>query len=79
DNNVLDKAQRYIYQAGVEDVLTVIRQDIRELENEFESEVLIVTNPPYGERLYGDHLDELLDIFYGFGDRLSQDFYGWKV
>lgn len=63
DNNVLDKAQRNIYQAGVEDVVTVKRQDIRDLENEFESEGLIVTNPPYGERLYGDQLDELLDIF----------------
>lgn len=40
---------------------------------------MIVTNPPYGERLYGDQLDELLDIFNGFGDRLLQDFYVWKV
>ncbi|MBK2106777.1 bifunctional 23S rRNA (guanine(2069)-N(7))-methyltransferase RlmK/23S rRNA (guanine(2445)-N(2))-methyltransferase RlmL [Francisella philomiragia] len=79
DNNVLDKADRNIYQAGVEDVVNIKRQDIRDLENEFESEGLIVTNPPYGERLYGDQLDELLDIFDGFGDRLSQDFYGWKV
>ncbi|MEY8767342.1 bifunctional 23S rRNA (guanine(2069)-N(7))-methyltransferase RlmK/23S rRNA (guanine(2445)-N(2))-methyltransferase RlmL [Francisella philomiragia] len=79
DNNVLDKADRNIYQAGVEDVVNIKRQDIRDLENEFESEGLIVTNPPYGERLYGDQLDELLDIFNGFGDRLSQDFYGWKV
>jgi len=79
DNNVLDKADRNIYQAGVEDVVNIKRQDIRDLENEFESEGLIVANPPYGERLYGDQLDELLDIFNGFGDRLSQDFYGWKV
>ncbi|MDE5019044.1 23S rRNA (guanine(2445)-N(2))/(guanine(2069)-N(7))-methyltransferase, partial [Francisella tularensis subsp. holarctica] len=43
DNNVLDKAQRNIYQAGVEDFVTVKRQDIRDLENEFESEGLIVT------------------------------------
>ncbi|MDE4959518.1 23S rRNA (guanine(2445)-N(2))/(guanine(2069)-N(7))-methyltransferase, partial [Francisella tularensis subsp. holarctica] len=56
DNNVLDKAQRNFYQAGVEDVVTVKRQDIRDLENEFECEGLIVTNPPYGERLYGDQL-----------------------
>lgn len=79
NNNILDKADRNIYQAGVEDVVNIKRQDIRDLENEFESEGLIVTNPPYGERLYGDQLDELLDIFNGFGDRLSQDFYGWKV
>lgn len=79
DNNVLDKANKNIYQAGVEDVANIKRQDIRDLENEFDSEGLIVTNPPYGERLYGDQLDELLDIFNGFGDRLSQDFYGWKV
>ncbi|MDE5001016.1 23S rRNA (guanine(2445)-N(2))/(guanine(2069)-N(7))-methyltransferase, partial [Francisella tularensis subsp. holarctica] len=59
DNNVLDKAQINIYQAGVEDVVTVKRQDIRDIENEFESAGLIVTNPPYGERLYGDQLDEL--------------------
>ncbi|MDE4946909.1 23S rRNA (guanine(2445)-N(2))/(guanine(2069)-N(7))-methyltransferase, partial [Francisella tularensis subsp. holarctica] len=37
DNNVLDKAQRNFYQAGVEDVVTVKRKDIRDLENEFES------------------------------------------
>ncbi|AFJ43878.1 bifunctional 23S rRNA (guanine(2069)-N(7))-methyltransferase RlmK/23S rRNA (guanine(2445)-N(2))-methyltransferase RlmL [Francisella orientalis] len=79
DNNVLDKADRNIYQAGVEDVVNIKRQDIHDLENEFESDGLIVTNPPYGERLYDDQLDELLDIFNGFGDRLSQDFYGWKV
>lgn len=79
DNNVLDKAQRNIYQAGVGDIVTVKRQDIRDLENEFESAGLIVTKPPYVERLYGDQLDELLDIFNDFGDRLSQDFYAWKV
>ncbi|QIW10160.1 bifunctional 23S rRNA (guanine(2069)-N(7))-methyltransferase RlmK/23S rRNA (guanine(2445)-N(2))-methyltransferase RlmL [Francisella sp. LA112445] len=79
DNNVLDKAEKNIYQADVDDVINIKRRDIRDLENEFDSEGLIVTNPPYGERLYGDQLDELLDIFNGFGDRLSQDFHGWKV
>ncbi|BCD91072.1 ribosomal RNA large subunit methyltransferase K/L [Francisella halioticida] len=79
DNNVLDKAEKNIYQADVDDIVNIKRRDIRDLENEFDSEGLIVTNPPYGERLYGDQLDELLDIFNGFGDRLSQDFYGWKV
>lgn len=79
DNNVLDKAEKNIYQADVDDVITIKCQDIRDIENEFDSEGLIVTNPPYGERLYGDQIDELLDISNGFGDRLSQDFYGWKV
>ncbi|MED7789318.1 bifunctional 23S rRNA (guanine(2069)-N(7))-methyltransferase RlmK/23S rRNA (guanine(2445)-N(2))-methyltransferase RlmL [Francisella sp. 19X1-34] len=79
DNNVLDKAEKNIYQADVDDVINIKRRDIRDLENEFDNQGLIVTNPPYGERLYGDQLDELLDIFNGFGDRLSQDFYGWKV
>ncbi|MED7818428.1 MULTISPECIES: bifunctional 23S rRNA (guanine(2069)-N(7))-methyltransferase RlmK/23S rRNA (guanine(2445)-N(2))-methyltransferase RlmL [unclassified Francisella] len=79
DNNVLDKAEKNIYQADVDDIVNIKRRDIRDLENEFDGEGLIVTNPPYGERLYGDQLDELLDIFNGFGDRLSQDFYGWNV
>ncbi|MCL4117609.1 UNVERIFIED_CONTAM: hypothetical protein GTU68_015674 [Idotea baltica] len=79
DNNVLDKAEKNIYQADVDDVVNIKRQDIRDIENVFESAGLIVTNPPYGERLYSNQIDELLDIFNAFGHTLGEDFGGWKV
>lgn len=79
DNNVLDKASKNIYQADVDDVVNIKRQDIRDIENVFDSTGLIVTNPPYGERLYSNQIDELLDIFNAFGHTLGEDFGGWKV
>ncbi|AXA33859.1 bifunctional 23S rRNA (guanine(2069)-N(7))-methyltransferase RlmK/23S rRNA (guanine(2445)-N(2))-methyltransferase RlmL [Francisella adeliensis] len=79
DNNVLDKASKNIYQADVDDVVNIKRQDIRDIENVFDSVGLIVTNPPYGERLYSNQIDELLDIFNAFGHTLGEDFGGWKV
>ncbi|MFT4693361.1 MAG: 23S rRNA (guanine2445-N2)-methyltransferase / 23S rRNA (guanine2069-N7)-methyltransferase [Francisella sp.] len=79
DGNVLDKANKNIYQADVADVVNVKKQDIRDIENKFETTGLIVTNPPYGERLYSDQIDELLDVFSSFGDKLGQGFGGWKV
>ncbi len=77
DYDILDKADNNIYQANVDDVVNVKHLDIRDIKNEFDSSGLIVTNPPYGERLYSKQIDELLDVFSGFGYKLGQDFGGW--
>ena len=37
DYNVLDKANKNIYQANVDDVVNVKQQDIRDIQNEFEN------------------------------------------
>ncbi|GAB4224618.1 MAG: bifunctional 23S rRNA (guanine(2069)-N(7))-methyltransferase RlmK/23S rRNA (guanine(2445)-N(2))-methyltransferase RlmL [Francisella sp.] len=79
DKKLLDKTQINVCQAGVDDVIKLKCQDICNIKNDFKSTGLIVTNPPYGERLYSDEHDKLLHIFSNFGKRLSQYFYGWKV
>ena len=79
DNNVLDKATKNIALAGLTDVITIKRQDVRDIENIFSDNGLIITNPPYGERLYGDKKSELLDSFKLFGEKLYHNFKEWKV
>ncbi|QIV96099.1 23S rRNA (guanine2445-N2)-methyltransferase / 23S rRNA (guanine2069-N7)-methyltransferase [Allofrancisella inopinata] len=79
DNSILDKASKNISLAGLSDIITIKQQDIRDLKNVFLNTGLIVTNPPYGERLFGDRIADLLDAFNGFDERLYADFQNWKV
>ncbi|MBK2043774.1 bifunctional 23S rRNA (guanine(2069)-N(7))-methyltransferase RlmK/23S rRNA (guanine(2445)-N(2))-methyltransferase RlmL, partial [Allofrancisella guangzhouensis] len=79
DNNILDKATKNISLAGLTNVIKIKQQDIRDFKNTFPDTGLIVTNPPYGERLFGDRIADLLDAFNGFDERLNSDFQDWKV
>ncbi len=63
--------------AGVAHLINFSQQDCTQLSNPYGEQGLILTNPPYGERL-GEELPVL--IMHGqFGQQLKQHFCGWSA
>lgn len=87
DPQILATAQRNARRAGVEEMIEFVAVDVRDMASllrnaGFEGGAtlsgsgLIVTNPPYGERLSREGLTELYD---DFGRLLKRDFSGWEA
>lgn len=66
-------AQDNVRSAGVKDCVELQQQDFYEFEWEGHEPTLMVTNPPYGERLQSDDIFELYDTI---GQRLKKQFTG---
>lgn len=80
DMRVLDKARQNIASADLTGAIEVFVQDVRDLSNDaHEKAGFILTNPPYGERLYHGRAEKLRGLFSGFGKALIRDFSDWKV
>ncbi|MBU2280102.1 MAG: bifunctional 23S rRNA (guanine(2069)-N(7))-methyltransferase RlmK/23S rRNA (guanine(2445)-N(2))-methyltransferase RlmL, partial [Gammaproteobacteria bacterium] len=78
DARSLDKARQNANRAGLSDVIEFRQGDATQLETiEGVSNGVIVTNPPYGERL-GD-LPALIPLYAEFSLRLKQHFQGWRL
>jgi 23S rRNA (guanine2445-N2)-methyltransferase / 23S rRNA (guanine2069-N7)-methyltransferase len=78
DARSLDKARQNANRAGLSDVIEFRQGDATQLEAiEGVSNGVIVTNPPYGERL-GD-LPALIPLYADFSLRLKQYFQGWRL
>jgi 23S rRNA (guanine2445-N2)-methyltransferase / 23S rRNA (guanine2069-N7)-methyltransferase len=79
DPRVLAEARRNAQAAGVAGFLKLARQDARHLHRPAEctGSGLVVCNPPYGERL-GD-ARALVSLYRSFGERLRQEFSGWRA
>ena len=78
DEVVLAQAAANAVQAGVGDVVTFHKQDVRTLQPAGQSEEggLIVCNPPYGDRIKGD----VTALYRDIGKLLKQDaFKGWRM
>ncbi len=74
----LEKARQNAARAGLTDVIEFRQADATQLEAiEGVSPGVIVTNPPYGERL-GD-LPALIPLYAEFSLRLKQHFQGWRL
>lgn len=74
DEDAVARARQNLAYAGLDDLIEVHRADILELDPPAK-EGILVTNPPYGERL-GEA--ETLAAFYPrLGDALKQRFAGW--
>jgi Predicted N6-adenine-specific DNA methylase len=54
----------------------IITKDFKELTSPFENPGIIITNPPYGERLKPNSISEL---YTSFGDMLKQKFTGYTA
>lgn len=61
--------------AGVGDIVTVEQRDIQHFAKP-EAPAIIVTNPPYGERITSP---DLLGLYRTFGERLKHDFPGGEA
>jgi len=78
DSKVIQVAHENIKRAGLEDKIHVEKKSLTECKQLARLTTgLIVTNPPYGERL-GD--EETLPALYAdLGNKLKQDFLGWEA
>ncbi|MCF6764691.1 bifunctional 23S rRNA (guanine(2069)-N(7))-methyltransferase RlmK/23S rRNA (guanine(2445)-N(2))-methyltransferase RlmL [Thiotrichales bacterium 19S3-7] len=70
-----------IHRAGLEKVIHVKQQsldalDAKQLQHTYG---LIVTNPPYGQRLLANEDEKLTQLIQCFGERLRASFHNWNV
>ena len=78
DNMVLDKARENARAAGVENWIRFQRRDVRELAPPAGVEGgVIVTNPPYGERL--NSAAQVTELMDSFARQLKHGFAGWDA
>jgi len=66
-------AQDNVRSAGVGKIVEVQQQDFYDFTWENERRAIMVTNPPYGERIT---TDDILDLYSTIGSRLKQQFQG---
>jgi 23S rRNA (guanine2445-N2)-methyltransferase / 23S rRNA (guanine2069-N7)-methyltransferase len=79
DPNVLNEAKRNAQAAGVAGFVQLARHSAEHLQRPAGSELpgLVITNPPYGERL-GERV-ALGALYRAFGERLRTQFVGWHA
>lgn len=81
DNNaiVLERAQQNARFAGVSDYINFAKQDVTQLINPLSSESsgMIISNPPYGERLESE--PALIALHTALGQLIKQHFGGWRL
>lgn len=74
---VLEKAQANARAAGVENWIHFRQKDVRDLMAPTETPGLIITNPPYGERM--STTEQVKHLMYDFSTTLKQQFKGWDA
>jgi len=75
---VLEIARDNIEAAGLTDYITLYHQDVSvPMPNLPETPGLLVTNPPYGERL--GQVEQLKNIYYQIGKTLKENYSGWDA
>jgi putative N6-adenine-specific DNA methylase len=78
DSGVLEKARANARAAGVENWILFQQRDMRELKvPRVEAPGLLITNPPYGERL--DEREVAKKLMSDFSTTLKHEFKGWDA
>lgn len=75
NKNAVNKAIANIQGAGLEDVIQIESRSFQ-LSPPPADNGVIITNPPYGERLNDDQ-EVLNGLYRAIGDKLKQDYKGW--
>ena len=78
--NVIRAAENNIIQAKLDDQIRVSRKELKDFVLPTHKTLkpgLVISNPPYGERL-GD-IESLKHLYAHFGERLKANFEGWKA
>lgn len=76
----IENAQENIDRAGLNGFVRVLRKDLSRLVKPTHAQIntgLLITNPPYGERL-GDE-SSLIHLYRHLGQRMKTEFPGWKA
>ncbi|WP_041523137.1 bifunctional 23S rRNA (guanine(2069)-N(7))-methyltransferase RlmK/23S rRNA (guanine(2445)-N(2))-methyltransferase RlmL [Gilvimarinus agarilyticus] len=77
---VIRAAEENITRAGFDDWLRVTRKELREFVKPTHKTLehgIIVTNPPYGERL--GEIEAMKSLYRHLGERLREEFTGWRA
>ncbi|WP_372738103.1 bifunctional 23S rRNA (guanine(2069)-N(7))-methyltransferase RlmK/23S rRNA (guanine(2445)-N(2))-methyltransferase RlmL [Neptunomonas sp.] len=77
DSSVLALAKENAERAGVAQLISFKKGSVEQMVVPENAPGLMVTNPPYGERM-GDG-SELMFLYRQIGDALKQDFAGWQA
>jgi len=77
DSGAVRAAIENVERAQLRHTIHVERRDLAALVRDGGEQGLLVTNPPYGERI-GDQ-DRLRDLYSLLGERLRSQFVGWKA
>ncbi len=72
----IDIARQNVKSAGVADVISLAVKDFATYTQSPSPKGLLVTNPPYGERLRPQHLEQLYSTI---GERFKHVFAGWQA
>ena len=76
--NVLEVARNNIESAGLSDYISLYEQDVSDvMPNLPETPGLLVTNPPYGQRL--GQVEQLKNVYYRLGQSLKENYAGWDA
>ncbi|WP_345854596.1 bifunctional 23S rRNA (guanine(2069)-N(7))-methyltransferase RlmK/23S rRNA (guanine(2445)-N(2))-methyltransferase RlmL [Shewanella algae] len=76
DSRMVALAKRNAKSAGVSDLIEFSVANALNITPPLDKGLLI-SNPPYGERL--GNVSSLLQLYYQFGDKLKREFGGWQV
>lgn len=78
DSRVLERAKQNARRANVAEFIRFERGNAMQLQNPWpEQKGMLISNPPYGERL--GEFPELLKLYQSVGNALRTQFQGWKV
>jgi len=77
DPRALQAARDNLQRAGLLDEVTLTQRTINDLPAARAEKGLVITNPPYGERL--EDIPSLLPIYTQLGERLLQGYPGWRL
>ncbi len=76
DEEAIHSARENIFAAGFEDKITVYKRDLSSLEP-LAAKGMVITNPPYGERLA--EKETVRFLYRALGNRLTSFFGGWSI
>lgn len=79
DSRVIDSAWKNIRRAGLDGIVHVSARPVAEFEREqdWAERGLVLTNPPYGERL--NERRELGALYQALGDAVKRELPGWRL
>ena len=75
NRRVVQIALENVKSAGVQNIVEVQQGDIANFEQPVEKSIMI-TNPPYGERIKPDGTDDIIQLYSIIGERLKHAFVG---
>lgn len=65
--------------AGLSHFVKIKTADCTQITPFLDGQGVIISNPPYGERLESDNFEKLQELYYNFGENLKKNFKGYTA